>query len=256
MAVKNLHLEHLEDEIINNGIDGGRAAINFLQGLRDMMKGKSKKGVNMTVKWDGAPAIFAGEDPSDGQFFVAKKGIFNANPKIYKSHADIDADTSGDLSKKLKIAFDNLKDVGIKGVIQGDFMFDDSSRREEEIDGEKMYTFKPQLITYAVPVDSDIGKRIGSAKFGIVFHTNYEGNTLADATANYDVNVSNLKRSNDVWFDDAFFKDVSGSVLMTKDETAQVKKDLADAMGAYKAVPNAVWEAMKSNDDFIKNFKI
>ena len=45
MAVKNLHLEHLEDEIINNGIDGGRAAINFLQGLRDMMKGKSKKGV-------------------------------------------------------------------------------------------------------------------------------------------------------------------------------------------------------------------
>ena len=54
MAVKNLHLEHLEDEIINNGIDGGRASINFLQSLRDMMKGNSSRGVNMTVKWDGA----------------------------------------------------------------------------------------------------------------------------------------------------------------------------------------------------------
>ena len=27
---KNLHLEHLEDEILNYGVDGGRAAINFL----------------------------------------------------------------------------------------------------------------------------------------------------------------------------------------------------------------------------------
>jgi len=135
-------------------------------------------------------------------------------------------------------------------------MFDESSRREEEIDGEKMYTFKPQLITYAVPVDSDIGKRIGAAKFGIIFHTNYEGATLADAKANYDVDINQLKRTNDVWFDDAFFKDVSGSVLMTKEETAQAKQDLADAMAAYKAVPGAVWTALQGNAEFVPNFKI
>ena len=35
----------------------------------------------MTVKWDGAPAIFAGIDPSDGKFFVAKKSVFNVRPK-------------------------------------------------------------------------------------------------------------------------------------------------------------------------------
>ena len=33
---KNLHLEHLEDEILNYGVDGGRAALNFLRSLRDM----------------------------------------------------------------------------------------------------------------------------------------------------------------------------------------------------------------------------
>ena len=49
MAAKNLHLEHIEDEIINQGIDGGRGAINFLQGLRDMLKGNATSGVNMTV---------------------------------------------------------------------------------------------------------------------------------------------------------------------------------------------------------------
>jgi hypothetical protein len=250
-------MEHVEEEALNRGKEGAEYAINQMMLFADMLKGRTNKKLRVSVKWDGAPAIICGVDPESKKFFVGTKGVFNASPKLGTSHEEIDRlyGESGAVSK-LHLAYDYLSKLGITGVLQGDFMFDDSSRREEEIDGEKMYTFKPQLITYAVPVDSDIGKRIGSAKFGIVFHTNYEGNTLADATANYDVNVSNLKRSNDVWFDDAFFKDVSGSVLMTKDETAQVKKDLADAMGAYKAVPNAVWEAMKSNDDFIKNFKI
>ena len=39
---KNLHLEHIEDEILNNGVEGGRAAINFIQSLRDMLAGESK----------------------------------------------------------------------------------------------------------------------------------------------------------------------------------------------------------------------
>ena len=69
---KNLHLEHLEDEIINNGINGGRNAINFLRELRNMLKGHGSKRVNMTVKWDGAPAIWCGKHPEDGRFFVAK----------------------------------------------------------------------------------------------------------------------------------------------------------------------------------------
>ena len=118
---KNLHLEHLEDEILNFGVGGGRGAINFLQSLRDMLSGSSKGSVNMTVKWDGAPAIFAGVDPSDGKFFVAKKSVFNVNPKLYKEESEIDV--SGDLKDKFAIALKEFKKLGIKNVIQGDLMF-------------------------------------------------------------------------------------------------------------------------------------
>ena len=82
-AGKNLHLEHLEDEVLNNGVDGTRAAINFLQSLRDMLAGNVKKSVNVSVKWDGAPAIFAGVNPENGEFFVGTKSIFNKVPKKY-----------------------------------------------------------------------------------------------------------------------------------------------------------------------------
>ena len=71
---KNLHLEHLEDEVLNNGINGTRGAINFLQSLRDMLAGNAKRSVNVTVKWDGAPAVFAGINPENGKFFVGTKG--------------------------------------------------------------------------------------------------------------------------------------------------------------------------------------
>ena len=154
---KNLHLEHLEDEIINYGVNGGRAAINFLQSLRDMLAGSARSSVNMTVKWDGAPAIFAGIDPEDGKFFVAKKSVFNVSPKLYKTNAEIDADLSGDLNAKFKVALAEFSKLGIKGVLQGDLMYTDLDT--DTIDGTKYYTFQPNTIVYAVPVDSDLGKQ-------------------------------------------------------------------------------------------------
>ena len=154
-AGKNLHLEHLEDEIINNGVDGGRAAINFLRSLRDMLSGNSRSSINMTVKWDGAPAIFAGKDPEDGKFFVAKKSVFNVSPKLYKTEAEIDDDLSGDLNAKFKVALAEFSKLGIDGVLQGDLMYTDLDTTT--IDGTKYYTFQPNTIVYAVPVDSDLG---------------------------------------------------------------------------------------------------
>ena len=82
------------------------------------------KDGSVSVKWDGAPAIFAGIDPRNGNFFVAKKGIFNKSPKVYYTAKDVDADTSGDLAIKLKAALKYLPELGITGVIQGEFLFD------------------------------------------------------------------------------------------------------------------------------------
>jgi len=218
---KNLHLEHLEDEIINYGIDGGRAALNFLQSLRDMMAGSSRSSVNMTVKWDGAPAIFAGIDPEDDKFFVAKKSVFNVSPKLYKTKKEIDDDLSGALNSKFKIALSEFSKLGIKGVLQGDLMFTDDVGKDT-IDGIKYFTFQPNTIVYAVPMDSKFGKIINKAKIGIVWHTTYSGDTLQGMKASFGVNISGLKKTSKVWMDDATYKDTSGKSTFTANETAKI----------------------------------
>ena len=233
-AGKNLHLEHIEDEILNFGVPGGRGAINFIRSLRDMLAGNSRSEVNMTVKWDGAPAIFAGIDPSDGKFFVAKKSVFNVNPKLYKSNAEIDADLSGDLNAKFKVALAEFSKLGIKNVIQGDLMFTELST--EKIDGESMYTFQPNTIVYAVPVDSDIGKTMNKAKIGVVWHTTYSGDTLEGMRASFGVNISKLTSSSSVWMDDATYKDVSGKATMTTSETEAVTSHLSNAGSTFRKI--------------------
>ena len=220
-AGKNLHLEHLEDEIINFGIDGGRAALNFLRSLRDMLAGGSRSSVNMTVKWDGAPAIFAGIDPSDGKFFVAKKSVFNVTPKLYKTTGDIDDDLSGTLNAKFKIALKELSKLGITGVLQGDLMFTDDIETQT-IDGEKYYTFQPNTIVYATPVSSNLGSILKKAKIGVVWHTTYTGKELQDMTASFGADISKLKKTSSVWMDDATYKDTSGKSTFTTAETDQI----------------------------------
>jgi len=235
---KNLHLEHIEDEILNYGIEGGRASINFVQSLRDMLAGASRSSINMTVKWDGAPAIFAGIDPSDGKFFVAKKSVFNVNPKLYKSNAEIDADLSGDLNAKFKVALKEFAKLGINGVLQGDLMFTDLET--DTIDGVKYYTFQPNTIVYAVPVDSDLGRKIRVAKVGVVWHTTYTGKSLPDMKASFGANISSLKKTSSVWMDDATYKDVSGKATMTSDETALVSKHLSNAGKTFRKINSAM----------------
>ena len=157
---KNTHMEHIEDNILNGGVDGARESMNFLRALRDMLAGSGKSSVNVSVKWDGAPAIFAGTDPSDGKFFVAKKGIFNKNPKVYKTPAEIKLDTEGDLREKLISALALLPQLGIKGVIQGDFLFSKKDIKIEKFDGVNHVTFHPNTIVYAVPSRGDLGYKI------------------------------------------------------------------------------------------------
>ena len=219
---KNTHMTHLEDAVLYGGVKGTREAIFALRSMRDMLAGNVNKKANVTVKWDGAPAVFAGTDPTDGQFFVAKKGIFNKNPKVYKSHADIDADTSGDLSEKLKVAYDELKKIGIKGVIQGDIMYTKKDLKKTVIDGTKYITFHPNTIVYAVPANSDLGKRIAKTNLGVIFHTSYSGKDFESMKASFNVAVGGLKQNKSIWFDDARVKDMTGTATMTEAETNEV----------------------------------
>lgn len=258
VEAKNTHMEHLEDLIFNEGVDGTRKAINFLRDLRDMLAGHSKSAISRTVKWDGAPAIFIGIDPSDGKFFVAKKGIFNKNPKVYKTPADVKADTSGDLQKKLLIALEEFSKLGIKsGVYQGDLMFTSDDIDTETIDGEKFYTFQPNTIVYAVPVKSDLGRKIRKARIGVVWHTTYTGRSFEDMSASFGKDIaSKLKAPASVWQDDATYRDVSGRATFTSAETEKVTSILSDAGSLFRKIPAGLFNEFSTNNELHAKTKI
>ena len=253
---KNTHMEHAEDDVLNNGVNGARNAINALRAVRDMLAGHTHKKVDVTVKWDGAPAIFAGQDPSDGKFFVAKKGVFNKNPKVYKTFADIDADTSGDLADKLKACLMWLPKLNIKGVIQGDLLFTASDLKNVTIDGEEYITFHPNTIVYAVPTNTELAKTIKRAKIGIVWHTIYEGNSFETMKAVFGKDIlSTLTQNLNVWMTDVNYHDVSGKATMTDEETAEVTAILSKAGQEFQKIEAPVLNAISANDDLLQKIK-
>jgi len=249
---KNTHMTHVEELIFMKGVEGTRQAIEFLRDVRNALTSNAKSRVNITVKWDGAPAIFAGTDPSDGKFFVAKKGIFNKNPKVYKSESEIDV--GGELGEKFKIAFRNFKNLGIKGVIQGDLMFTNDVK-SENIDGKSYLTFQPNTIVYAVEKDSELGKMINKAEIGIVWHTSYTGNSFEDMKASFGKSiVPKLKKSPKVWMDDATYRDVSGTATFTTKESQQVTKLLSSAGTKFKRIGARIINDISNNEEFSKLF--
>ena len=245
---KNLHLEHLEDEVLNNGVVGTRGAINFLQSLRDMLAGSSKSSVNVTVKWDGAPAIFAGINPENGQFFVGTKGVFNKNAKINYTIDDIDRNHPGTgLNQKLKVALTELSKLGIKNVLQGDMLFTQEDIEKKTIDGKQYVTFQPNTIVYAVPMESS--SRILSSTMGIVFHTTYSGKTMEDMSASFTVNLRGLDKNAGVWFSDANYKDTSGTINFNKKETDAITKILSQAGKTFRTLDSGVLTMIAEDEE-------
>ena len=233
----NLHLTHLEDLALFQGKQGAERALSFLKSLADLAKTSSPKKFNVTIKWDGSPAIFCGTDPSDGKFFVGTKAVFNKGAKLNKSlddiavnHPDVkeDGDKAG-LRDKLKKAFIGLSKLGITNVLQGDLLFTKGSLKNIQYEGKSYIAFKPNTLTYAVPVNSELAQKIQKADIGVVFHTAYSGNTLEDMTASFDVNLSSLNKTDDVWYDDAYIKDYTGVVNLTAGEHKAVMKAINDA---------------------------
>jgi len=252
---KNVHMEHLEDNVLNRGVVGARESINFLRSLRDALSGHSSAKVNATIKWDGAPAIFVGKDPSDGKFFVAKKGIFNKSPKVYKTPAQIDADTSGDLSIKLKTALKYLKDINVEGVLQGDLLFTQDDLKLSNIDNVNYITFHPNTIVYAVPADSTLGKKIKRSAIGVVWHTHYTGDSFETMKASFGVNIKSLGELDKVWMIDADYEDVSGSALMTQAETSLLDTHLKACGKTFRSISAASLNAISNNEDLLTYIK-
>ena len=247
---RNTHLEHLEDEIVNNGYDGGVNAVNFLSSIRDMMLGSSRSKLNVSVKWDGAPAVFCGINPENGKFFVGSKSIFNVTPKINYTNSDISRNHSGGLVDRLKVCLKYLPRLGIKGVVQGDLLFVPGDIKGVTIHGEKAIAFKPNTITYAVPEGTPLASRILRAKLGIIFHTSYSGNSMSKLKASFGVNVRSFNNSSAVFFSDASYKDTSGVATFTSSESDSYDAQLRMAMGSIKK-GKSVLELMKRQKNLL-----
>lgn len=243
---KNTHLEHLEDDIINRGSAGGVNAINFLKSVRDMLAGNSGAKINTTVKWDGAPAIICGVNPENGKFFVGTKSVFNVTPKINYTTADIRQNHSGAVAQKLSVCLNHLSSLNIKQILQGDLLFT-NDKKMAAIRGEKMITFTPNTITYAVQADSSIGKKIARAKMGIVFHTMYTGKDMKSLNASF----GNVKGSGNsrVFVASAAYKDDTGSITFTKSELTKFDAQLRMAEGSLGRASKILDEMTKRASD-------
>ena len=249
---KNTHLEHLEDDIINRGAVGGDNAINFLKSVRNMLAGTTGSKTNITVKWDGAPAIICGINPENGKFFVGTKSVFNKNPKINYTVADIRRNHGGVVAQKLEVCLANLKRLNIKGILQGDLLFT-NDKKVISIDGEKMLSFTPNTITYAVPQNSGIGKRIANAKMGIVFHTQYNGKKMDSLSASFGTVTGSSNRN--VFLASAAYQDTA--VLFPKSELTKFDAQIRMAEGSLrKAAPILNLMSKNISDDLSIGYRL
>lgn len=215
------HLTHLEDLILTKQAEGAKEAYQTLTSLSDLFEGHADVPLNLSIKIDGAPSIMVGNDPEDGKFFVSTKGAF----KVAKSQDEINklyGDKPG-LYEIMSLAFKLLKPMSWPFIFQGDVLFTPKLKQPKVIDGVAYVTFKPNTITYAVPTQTDLGQRVIAASLGISFHTRYTGTSLRTLTPNSDANVDVLKPTPNVVFISNQYRDLSGTISFTADETQEMQ---------------------------------
>jgi|TARA_A100001011_G_scaffold163371_1_gene171952 hypothetical protein len=254
---KRTHLEHIEDIVITDGYEGGKAVLDYFRGLLLTLKGTSSEAMSVSVKWDGAPAVVCGTNPDNGRFFVGTKSVFAKNAKVNYTKKDIASNHgTDDLGQKLLKCLVHLKKLNIQGVVQGDLLFTDEDITRKNIGGKPHLTFTPNTITYAVPEGSDLSKQIDRAKVGIIFHTTYTGESLAEMDAQGGADVTGFTKSDDVFFDNATYKDVSGSAKFTDEETKQFYNSIEKLEGLLNNVPRNLSAVLGQNQDFIPTFQL
>jgi hypothetical protein len=255
-AEKDRHLTHIEDAVLEGGVAGTRNAIQFLLSLRDMFAddgqtlSEARGSLILRTKFDGAPAIYAGINPENGRFFVGSKSIFAKNAKLNYTEADIRANHVGGLADKLSAALKYLPELGIKGIVHGDFMFSKNELKEETIDGKRYIVFRPNTITYAVPTDSKLAQQVRAAKIGIVFHTTYHGKTMDTLQTHFDINIGEFRPSKNVWYRTNRFIDVTGRATLSKAENARLSGIMSQIGSQFRTIPASLLNYLATNDTY------
>ena len=254
---KRTHLEHIEDIVLTDGYTGGQAVIDYYRGLLVTLQGTSVQPLKVSVKWDGAPAVVCGTNPDNGKWFVGTKSVFAQTPKINYTKSDIARNHgTDDLGQKLLKCLVHIKKLNIQGVVQGDLLFTEDDLTRKPIGGKQNITFTPNTITYAVEEGTDIAKQIEAAKVGIIFHTTYVGDSLSSMEAQAGADVQSFTQNPSVFFDNASYKDVSGSAKFTKEETAKFIQQIDNLEKLLVNIPRNLSDMFKGNQDFVPYFQM
>lgn len=257
---KLIHLEHAEDVIINDGIDGAKHVLAIFEDLFNTLKGRASKNISLSLKFDGSPSLIWGFNPENNKFFVGTKSVFNIkNPKLLYTSADIQKYYGGkpDLAQKLSYALRYLKPITPNGVYQGDLMFTKETVRKAMVDGVESLIFRPNTITYVVPLKSDLARTISTAKIGIVIHTKYIGKTIESMKAQFLTKEEPFIKSNSVWLHSAYFNDLSGKVTLTKEETVYISNLLLTSKNIIKHInKDSFKKIIRDKNEFPVMFKI
>jgi hypothetical protein len=161
---------------------------------------------------------------------------------------------SGVLAQKLIVCLRELSKLGITGILQGDLLFTKGDIKTTSIDDENYYVFTPNTITYAVPTNSEIGKKISRARMGIVFHTMYTGKDIKNLSASFG-SIRGFPNLSSVFVTDATYKDTSGSSTFNKSEMSQFDSVIAMAEGSlYKA--ESILNQFNTSDPLAVGYKL
>jgi len=206
------------------------------------------KSGNTYILIHNSPAVFFGINPENGKFFVSTKAIFNKTPKLaydYRTADELFGHAPGLLSK-LKTCLDYLPALGVDTIYQGDLLFT-NDKKIENINGTSYITFTPNTITYAIPDDdSPLANKVRKAKLGIVVHTEYSGKSLEELTAKFNIDVSRHFNDPNVWLQDAYFRDESGTVNFSKPELDKINYLLDEAERVNKYIKDDIFKKLKS----------
>jgi len=169
VIVEGARIEHPEDMIFDYGSKGALSALTKLQQLPDQAK-------DITIKWDGKPAIIFGRDPQ-GRFVLTDKSGFTA--KGYQGMArspeeleKIMQQRGGDRTELVNVykflwpRLEAQTPSNMKGYVMGDLLY---AGKPKEVGGN--YTFTPNTVTYSIDKDSDVGQDIAQSSAGVAIHT-------------------------------------------------------------------------------------
>lgn len=187
-GTKGREINHIEDLVYFYGSQGARRALNTLRQLESSPH-------EVTIKWDGRPAIIFGRNEK-GQFIMTDKSGFSASTYDGRVTSKDELEnmlnnrkTNNPVEKskfvgKMKSLWDKVEQAtpeSFRGFVHGDLLYFETPKEENG-----KIVFMPNTTKYYVDPQSAIGKKIKNSEAGVVLHAyiDLEGNKgKVDTTA-------------------------------------------------------------------------